>query len=104
MSFDVKPYAKAVTAAVVAGASFAIPVVDDGLIASEVLGVAVAALTAFGTVWAIPNRDPKAEHQDESAQPPEAPALTDPAKVILVDGSQPLPEEPSGPTGYGSGV
>ena len=61
MSFDPRPYAKAVTAAVVAGASFAIPVVDDGLAASEWLGIIVAALTAFGTVWAIPNRDPNAE-------------------------------------------
>jgi len=56
MSFDVKPYAKAITAAVIAGASFAIPVIDDGLTASEVCGIAVAALTAFGTVWGIPNR------------------------------------------------
>lgn len=69
MSIDVKPYAKAVTAAVVAGASFAIPVVDDGLIASEVLGIAVAALTAFGTVWAVPNRDVKARGYGSGVAP-----------------------------------
>ena len=57
MSFDVKPYAKAFTGAVVAGASFAIPVIDDGLTASEVLGITVAALTAFGMVWGVPNKD-----------------------------------------------
>jgi hypothetical protein len=86
MSFDVRPYAKAVTAAVVAGASFAIPVVDDGLTTSEVLGIAVAALTAFGTVWGIPNKDPEGDHQDESVQPPDD-----------FDASKPF-------RGYGSGV
>lgn len=96
MSFDVKPYAKAVTAAVVAGASFAIPVVDDGLIASEILGIAVAALTAFGTVWAVPNRDPKAEHQDESVQPPAEQPAVGPEHVVIV-ADKPLP--PSTPQG-----
>lgn len=52
-------YAKAVVGAVVAGASAAIPLVDDGLAASEALGVLVATLTAFGAVWATPNRDPE---------------------------------------------
>jgi hypothetical protein len=88
MSFDVRPYAKAVTAAVVAGASFAIPVVDDGLTTSEVLGIAVAALTAFGTVWGIPNKDPEGDHQDESVQPPDDEEF---------DASKPV-------RGYGSGV
>jgi len=54
--FNVKPYAKAVVAALVAGASFAIPVIDDGLVPSEVLGIAVATLTAFGVVFAVPNQ------------------------------------------------
>ena len=53
---SVKPYAKAVVAALVAGASFAIPVIDDGLVPSEVLGIAVATLTAFGVVFAVPNQ------------------------------------------------
>lgn len=48
-------YAKAIVAALIAGASFAIPVVDDGLTTSEGLGIAVAALTALATVWAVPN-------------------------------------------------
>ena len=29
-----------------------------------------AGLTAAGATWVIPNRDPKAEHQEESVQPP----------------------------------
>ena len=51
-------YAKAIIGAMVAGASFAIPVVDDGLVASEVLGSLVAALVAFTAVWAVPNAAP----------------------------------------------
>jgi hypothetical protein len=68
------PYFKAVTAALIAGASAAIPLVDDGLTLSEGLGIAVAFLTALTAVYAVPNKDPKAEHQEESVQPP-APAL-----------------------------
>lgn len=33
----------------------------------------VAVLTGFvtaSTVWAVPNKDPQAQHQDESVQPP----------------------------------
>lgn len=65
------PYFKAITAALVAGASAAIPLVDDGLTVSEALGVAVAFLTALSVVYAVPNKDPEADHQDESVQPPD---------------------------------
>lgn len=51
-------YAKAIVGALVAAASAGIPVIDDGLSPSEVLIIAVAALTAFGAVWAIPNAAP----------------------------------------------
>ena len=67
----IAPYFKALVAALVAGASAAIPLVDDGLTASEVLGVAVAFLTALTVTYAVPNKDPQAEHQAESVQPPE---------------------------------
>lgn len=50
------PYAKAVLAAIIAAVSFAIPVVDDGVTASEVLGIILAGLVALGTVYAIPNK------------------------------------------------
>ena len=65
------PYFKALTAALVAGASAAIPLVDDGLTASEALGIAVAFLTALSVVYAVHNKDPQAEHQLESVQPPQ---------------------------------
>ena len=68
----ITPYAKAVAAFVVAGASFAIPVVDDGLTASEWLGIIVAAFAGLGIVYSVPNRDPKALHQSDSVMPPGA--------------------------------
>ena len=67
----IAPYFKALTAALIAGASAAIPLVDDGLTASEGLGIAVAFLTALSAVYAVPNKDPQAEHQAESVQPPQ---------------------------------
>lgn len=50
------PYMKAILGGVVAALSFAIPVVDDGLVASEILGIALAGLTGTGIVYAVPNR------------------------------------------------
>lgn len=58
-------YAKAIVGALVAAASAGIPVIDDGLSPSEVLIIAVAALTAFGAVWAIPNAAPPADGEYE---------------------------------------
>jgi len=65
------PYFKAIVAALIAGASAAIPQIDDGLSASEALGVARAFLTALSVVFAVPNKDPEGTKQDESVQPPE---------------------------------
>lgn len=50
-----KPYLKALTGGVAAAISFAIPVVDDGLIASEILGIILAGLTAGGLTYGVPN-------------------------------------------------
>lgn len=61
-------YAKAIVGALVAAASFAIPVVDDGLVASEALGILVAALAAFTAVWGVPNADPQ-HPQEETFLP-----------------------------------
>lgn len=48
--------AKAYVAAAVAALSAAVPLVDDGLTSSEVLGVIAAALVAFQTVYWTTNR------------------------------------------------
>lgn len=47
--------AKAIVGAIVAAASYAVPVIDDGLVASEWLGIVIAGLVALGVVWAVPN-------------------------------------------------
>ena len=50
--------AKAWVAALVAGLSFAVPVVDDGVVVSEVLGIVLAALVAWQGVYWTPNKTP----------------------------------------------
>lgn len=47
----VKRVAKAISGGVVAGLTFLIPVVDDGLVASEIGGIALAVITGFGAVY-----------------------------------------------------
>ena len=47
--------AKAIMGAVVAGLSFAVPVVDDGVLLSEALGIALAALVGFQGVYWVSN-------------------------------------------------
>ena len=72
MTLDkIKPYAKAVMAGVVAGAgAIATGYADETLSTGEIWMAVSAGLTAAGATWVIPNRDPKAEHQEESVQPP----------------------------------
>jgi membrane protease YdiL (CAAX protease family) len=50
------PYAKAISAALASALAFAIPVVDDGLLPSEVLGIVLAGLIGLGVTYAVPNR------------------------------------------------
>lgn len=67
----VAPYAKAVIGAVVAGLASAQQALDDGIIsAAEGVGIAGAVFAGLVLVFSIPNKDPEAEHQDESVQPP----------------------------------
>ena len=51
------PFAKALAGGAVAAIAFATPVVDDGLVASEVLGIVSAFLIGLGVVYRIPNAD-----------------------------------------------
>lgn len=60
------PYMKAVLGGVVAALSFAIPIVDDGVTLSEVLGIVLAGLTGTGLVYAVPNRERhEPQHYDD---------------------------------------
>ena len=56
---DIGMYAKAIVGALVAAASYAVPVVDRGLNPSDWLGIGIAFLVALGVVWAVPNAPPK---------------------------------------------
>jgi hypothetical protein len=68
----IAPYAKALVAAVVAGLGSLYQALDgdQSITVQEWIAVAMTTLTALGVVFAIPNKDPEAEHQDESVQPP----------------------------------
>lgn len=68
------PYAKAVVAAIVAGLGSLYQALDGDQVVTgqEWIAVAMTTLTALGVVFAIPNKDPEAEHQAESVQPPGA--------------------------------
>ena len=48
-------YAKALVGALVAAIAFATPVIDDGLVLSEILGIIGAALAGGTLVWRVPN-------------------------------------------------
>ena len=67
----IAPYAKAITGALIAGLASLQQALDDSAVsAQEWTGVAIATLSGLALVWAIPNKDPNVEHQDESVQPP----------------------------------
>ena len=66
----VSPYAKAVVGAVVAAAIAYLGAKDGGVNGDEWLQILVAAAAGSGFVYVVPNKDPKARHQDESVQPP----------------------------------
>lgn len=73
MNTYVLPYLKAFVGALVAALSVLATSLDNGeLNAQEVIYALIAFLTAFGAVWAVPNKDPEAQHQRDSVQPPNA--------------------------------
>jgi hypothetical protein len=73
----IAPYAKAITSAIIAalGALGVALTPDAGgvvsVTAAEYVGIVTAFLVSSLVVWAIPNKDPNAEHQAESVQPPD---------------------------------
>lgn len=52
----IAPYRKAIIAGLAAGLAFLAPVVDDGLTWSEAISAVLAALSAAGVTWAVPNK------------------------------------------------
>lgn len=56
---NLKPYAKAITGAAVAGlTALGTALADDRVTTFEWVGVAVATLAALGLVYAVPNKRP----------------------------------------------
>lgn len=72
-------YAKALTGALIAGLASLQQSLDNGAVdAQEWTGVGIAVLSGLALVWAIPNKDPHGEHQDESVQPDDGLIYGDP--------------------------
>ncbi len=71
------PYMKATVAFLTPGLTtlgLALQATSEGgstVTATEWVGIALASLATAGVVFAVPNRDPLAQHQDESVQPPD---------------------------------
>ena len=72
------PYLKAVVAFVAPGVVTLLAAVQDAspggssVTAPEWVGIAAACILTSAGVYAVPNKDPQATHQQESVQPPSA--------------------------------
>lgn len=70
------PYAKSIIAFVAPAATALIAATQDGspggsaITSTEWLVAGLTAVVTSATVWAVPNKDRTATHQDESVQPP----------------------------------
>lgn len=71
MNTYVLPYLKAYAALVGSIATALLAVYGPDTQVGKVLTIAAIVATCVGT-WAVPNRDPEAEHQRDSVQPPNA--------------------------------
>jgi peptidoglycan/LPS O-acetylase OafA/YrhL len=86
----VSPYYKALAGFIGAALVAYLSATDGGVTQAEWLKILVAGLGGSGLVYAVPNKDPKARHQDESVQPPERGAgalelvLTVIAVIVLI--------------------
>ena len=73
---NIAPYAKAVAGFLVPFAAAVLAAMQDVspggsvIVQSEWIGAVLSAIVTGGAVYAVPNRDPQAEHQLESVQPP----------------------------------
>jgi hypothetical protein len=74
----IAPYWKAVTAFISPGVVGLVAAVQDGspggssITGPEWVGIAAACILTGGAVFAVPNKDPRGLHQQESTQPPNA--------------------------------
>jgi hypothetical protein len=78
----IKPYAKAVVAFLTPGVVLVLAAMQDSsdggsvITRTEWITAVLTCVTAAGAVFGVPNKDPLAQHQDESVQPPTEPTVT----------------------------
>lgn len=69
---QLKPYAKAVIACLIAGLGALAVALEDGVVSQvEAVTIAIAALSALGGTWAVPNRP----HPDMAVEEIEAQSI-----------------------------
>ena len=74
----IAPYWKSIIGFISPGVVGLVAAVQDGspggssITGPEWVGIAAACILTGGAVFAVPNKDPRALHQDESVQPPKA--------------------------------
>ena len=77
-----KPYAKAIVAFFTSfGGAYALAL-PDGITGGEWVAIIAATGVATFGVFITPNTDPKAEHQEESVQPPPVTAVNPPQDSV----------------------
>lgn len=75
---SIKPYLKAIVGFIAPGVVTLVAAMQDGspgnsdIVSGEWVAIAAACILTSAGVYATPNKDPKALHQDESTQPPGA--------------------------------
>ena len=73
----IAPYLKALVGFITPGVVGLVAAVQDGspgssaITGPEWVGIGAACILTGGAVFGIPNKDPQAEHQAESVQPPD---------------------------------
>ena len=78
-----KPYLKALAGFLSGAVTAYLANADGGVTQAEWLYILLAGLGTSGLVYAVPNKDPRALHQQESVQPPERGA-SDLVTVLVV--------------------
>lgn len=95
----IRPYAKAIIGFVSPGVVGLVAAVQDSspgggsVTGPEWVGIAAACILTGGAVFATPNKDPNATHQDESVQPPEPNDDPPRAGDVVIVRDEPLPPE-----------
>jgi hypothetical protein len=78
-------YLKALVGALVAGLGSLYQAFDDDRVTGqEWVAVALATLVALGTIWGVPNLDPRGKRQRDSVQPPDRGEITLVGVLVVV--------------------